>query len=670
MENKDTLDIEFGQNLKNFIPELFARGLIMLFVLLGLNSVGDDRTQHLFFVILFLIFNVVLFLLTLYGTNRRKVSILNFIDMRLKVDEAYGRSEVNYSSNFNNTAFYFYVTLSAFGFFISLIVLLVNNYIDLPREDAEYFIVPALIFTFVYGLVLRHYRMNFISKGIVAVTHNGRKFDKEEVTAFMAFLYDEKPESEGYYVNDSLLYDLERNANIYKQRVETLLIEAVFIGALTFGTFIQLTSPESIGSFREIDEIEMNVNGLDLDSISMVKHAADFDTLLPLIKSGKLHKAAKPKQAPRLFGWKGNANKKKVKKSNPFRSAYLTTKNNLTGYIQKLTKVHDSDSLQSQGIFQGWALQRHYNIFSYFYKSFEEKDGGIPFHFRIDPEFDPKEYDKTIEEDIAILKNKLHSMRDSILPRETASFSDSLQKKVIAAANIKVLSSDSAQMLIRKLDQQTLIDIFEHKRDSIYELSKDERAEVLRILYKNDKDKFIKYYCITKNRWDEQEYLFLIAIGSIICSVLYISVLINRFVIILKIETLFSEINKAMAWNRREEDALANEMRAEVENSGALILEKFVAKRKYYTEKLQIQLAKCSQLGTKIETNIQVATFVRNIGLYTFFVVLLVGTMMLDPKFTFVLSFILLYAMVGSAFMQEGSNIRSVWQIFTKNKAD
>jgi hypothetical protein len=138
----------------------------------------------------------------------------------------------------------------------------------------------------------------------------------------------------------------------------------------------------------------------------------------------------------------------------------------------------------------------------------------------------------------------------------------------------------------------------------------------------------------------------------------------------LKIETLFSEINKAMAWNRREEDALANEMRAQVEGSSAIILEKFVGKRKYYTEKLQIQLARCSHLGTKIETNIQVATFVRNIGLYTFFVVLLVGTMMLDPKFTFILSFILLYAMVGSAFMQEGSNIRSVWQIFTKNKAD
>lgn len=665
MEKKDTLDIEFGQNLKNFIPELFARGLIMLFVLLGLNSVGDDPTQQVFFVILFLIFNVILFLLTLYGTNRRKVSVLNFIDMRLKVDEAYGSSVVNYSSNFNNTAFYFYVTLSALVFLFSLLIFVILRFIPIPQAGS--FIIISLIATIIYGLVLRHYRMNFISKGIVAVTHNGRKFSKEEVSAFMVFLYDEKPESEGYYINDSLLYDLERNANIYKQRVETLLIEAVFIGALTFGTFIQLTSPESIGSFREIDEIEMKANGLDLDSISMLKHAADFDTLLPLIKSGKLHKAAKPKQAPKLFGWKGNANKKKVRKPNPFRSAYLTTKNNLSVYIQKLTKVNDSDSLQSQGIFQGWALQRHYNIFSYFYKSFEELDNGIPNLFRIDPNYDPEVSDDSRAEDIAVLKDKLHSMRDSILPAEIASYSDSLQKKVIADANIKVLSSDSAQMLIRKIDQQKLIDIFEHKRDSIYELSKDERAEILRILYKHNRDKFIKYYCITKNRWDEQEYLFLIAIGSIVCSVLYISVLINRFVIILKIETLFSEINKAMAWNRREEDALANEMRAQVEGSSQVIFEKFEGKRKYYTEKLQIQLAKCSQLGTKIETNIQVATFVRNIGLYTFFVVLLVGTMMLDPKFTFVLSFILLYAMVGSAFMQEGSNLRSVWYRVSKH---
>jgi hypothetical protein len=275
--------------------------------------------------------------------------------------------------------------------------------------------------------------------------------------------------------------------------------------------------------------------------------------------------------------------------------------------------------------------------------------------------------DSDLEDEILTLKNQLHDLRDTILPKDISVLPDSTKSNLIAAANLRALSSDTAAQLIRKIDQQKLLDIYKEKKDEIYVLPKEERAEILRILHKHNRDKFVKYYCITKNAWDEQEYLFLIAIGSIICSVLYISVLINRFVIILKIETLFSEINKAAAWNRREEDALANEMRAQVEGSGQVLLEKFEGKRKYYTEKLQIQLAKCSQLGVKIETNIQVATFVRNIGLYTFFVVLLVGTMMLDPKFTFVLSFILLYAMVGSAFMQEGSNLRSVWNRVSKN---
>lgn len=650
MENRPSLDIEFGQNLKNFIPELFARLLIMLFVIVGLKSVGDDQTQHVFFIILFLVLNAILFLLTLYGTNRRKISILNFIEMRLKVDEKFGNCQINYSSNFNNTAFYFYVTLSAVVFFISLVTLRVNAVFPLFNNQNFLFILPALFLTFVYGLVLRYFRMNFISKGIVAVTLNGHKFSQDEVKEFMVFLYDEKQEEEGYYVNDSLLHDIERNANIYKQRIETLLIEAVFIGALTFGTYIQLTSPESIGSFREIDEIEMKANGLDLDSISRYKYITDFDTLLLPVKSEKMDQVNyDANESVEL-----DAQAPPLTKINLFEQAYTLTKStHLFTYVQRMISQEKRDSLHQQGIFQDWALQRHYNIFRYFYKN---KD-SIPELFKID------NIDKDdLEEEIFILKKQLILERNKIIQYDSL-LSDSL----IAAANLSVFTTEIAKQLIRKIDQQKLNDIFKAKRDSIYDLVKEERAEVLRILYRHDRQKFMKYYCISKSAWDEQEYLFLIAIGSIICSVLYISVLINRFVIILKIETLFSEINKAMAWNRREEDALANEMRAQVEGSSQVIYEKFESKRKYYTEKLQIQLAKCSQLGTKIETNIQVATFVRNIGLYTFFVVLLVGTMMLDPKFTFVLSFILLYAMVGSAFMQEGSNIRSIWHRFSRH---
>lgn len=661
MDNKNTLHIEFGQNLKNFIPELIARGLILLSLIFGLNSVGKDHAQQLFFVVLFLVFNVVIFLLTIYGTGRRKVSILNFIEMRLKVDEKYGNTRLEYASNFNHTPFYFYVAFSAIVFFLSLLYVFIDGnksgYIELKNDDTYWFILPSMFFTFLYGLTLRYYRMNFISKKIVAVTHNGIKLSEDEVEDFMSFLYDEKQEAEGYYVNDGLIYELERNANIYKQRVETLLIEAVFIGALTFGTFIQLTSPESIGSFREIDNIEMKANGLDLDSLAVQKHAADFKTLLGYIHEVKLPNPSITTRRNSYNHFRRSAPPKaqNQRKSNAKRLTELRS------YLGALFIGQNKVTDQSQGIFQDWALQRHYNIFSFFYKDnvYNEVKPDI---FLL--EGNKSGFEDSLSAEISLLKVQLKVERDAALHKKK----DTLSDKSIAEANIEAMSSEVGQSIIRKLDQIELLRIMDEKGNDIYDLKKNERAKILRILNKHDKQKFIKYYCITKDRWDEQEYLFLIAIGSIICSVLYISVLINRFVIILKIETLFSEINKAMAWNRREEDALANEVRTSIEGNNQLVLNEFIKKRKYYTEKLQIQLAKCSQIGTKIETNIQVATFVRSIGLYTFFTVLLIGTMMLDPKFTFVLSFILIYAMVGSAFMQEGSNVRTVWQQFTKQK--
>jgi hypothetical protein len=63
-----------------------------------------------------------------------------------------------------------------------------------------------------------------------------------------------------------------------------------------------------------------------------------------------------------------------------------------------------------------------------------------------------------------------------------------------------------------------------------------------------------------KSSWDEQEFIFLIAIGSIICSVFYISVLIKRYPIIISIEKLIAEINKAKMWNNREENLHNNKI--------------------------------------------------------------------------------------------------------------
>ena len=53
---------------------------------------------------------------------------------------------------------------------------------------------------------------------------------------------------------------------------------------------------------------------------------------------------------------------------------------------------------------------------------------------------------------------------------------------------------------------------------------------------------------------------FLIAAGSIICSVFYIAVLLKRYPIIRNIEILSSGLDRAKVWNDREEKILIMEL--------------------------------------------------------------------------------------------------------------
>ncbi|MFM7681128.1 MAG: hypothetical protein ACKO7P_00060, partial [Bacteroidota bacterium] len=257
------LRIEFKQNLKNFVPEIIARVIYLIVSgVVYFSTMGDKKTndeQSFFFAMLFIFFNIILFLLTLYGTKRRRLSITNFINMRLRAHPVYSKSNIEFHSDFYKTAFYLLVVISSILFACSIFAVFLFLKID-PKSGSYLYPFLALAVPFIYGLILRHNRMNFISKGIVSVSYDDKNYSSDEVKEFMSLLYDEQNESEVYYFNDGLIYEIEQKANIFKQRVETLLIEAVFIGALTFGTFIQLTSPESIGAFEQIDEKEMEIN--------------------------------------------------------------------------------------------------------------------------------------------------------------------------------------------------------------------------------------------------------------------------------------------------------------------------------------------------------------------------------------------------------------------------
>ena len=90
-----------------------------------------------------------------------------------------------------------------------------------------------------YILVFLKFKGYFMNHNIISITKNGQKLSDPELASTMG-LFNEKPISSTHYLNDMWLISYRRKLSEYRQRVDTLLIEAVFIGTLTFATFVQL----------------------------------------------------------------------------------------------------------------------------------------------------------------------------------------------------------------------------------------------------------------------------------------------------------------------------------------------------------------------------------------------------------------------------------------------
>ena len=638
MKSLNDLEIEFKQNLKNFFPEIVLRIIYLILSCIVFESEKSHTTynQSYFTAILFIVFNFLIFWLTIYGTKRRKTTITNFIEMRIKTHSIYSNVNLKYTSNFLSSAFYVFVIFSSILFTVSILMVLMFLKFDNHNLKSMLFVSLTFGVPCLYFFVLWYFKINFISKEIVSVKHNGKVFNHDEFEAFIRYLYHQPIENEVYYVNDSIIYDLEEKANIYKIRVETLLIESVFIGALTFGTFIQLTSPESITSFGIIDFEEKQLH----------KDSANYQN-----KNVNAHLTYLYEQFFPFDTISFDAKKKNITNGKQLK----TLENSISHFLNNDSNTEKlRDNNDRIGFFNSWAYDRQYTILSFFYKQFIPLKGFNSDTFEI------------------INLNDNYKKSNPLIPK----LRDTLQSTILDTVNIhnkhnfNLAQIDSLcrnkpniiKYLLRQFDQSQLIKL---SGVSPYEASPETRLKILEILKRYDEKKHDKYLNIIKKHWNEQEYLFLIAVGSIICSVLYISVLISRLPIIVRIENLFSELKKAKMWNKREEDSLANSIRAEYEES-PLIMEKFQKRREVYTEKLQVQLSRCDIVSSKIETHIQIISFFRNLGLYTFFTVLLISTMMLDPKFTLILSTILIYTMISSSFMEEGSNIRKFWKRITR----
>ena len=685
MSNTNVLEIEFKKNLKNFVPEIVARIIYITIcsVILSNHDLKQSFGDHkIFYACLFFMFNIIIFCLTFYGTSRRKKTILSFIYMRLKSHKIYADSKINIKSNFSTGNFYVYTVLSSVLFGISVIVVFL--FIQPFSPDKDWLFVPlAFLPTAFYAYMVWKFRMNYISHEIRSVYYERKRLPKKELNEFVKYLFHQSKEDKVYYNNDEMLFELEKKSNIFKHRVESLLIESVFIGALAFGTFIQLTSPESITSYDTINSKGSNYS-----------EESDF---------GTTEKNRYKSILIELF-YPGDSLAE-------IRSKLTDLTQNSKLLEESIEKIKSTDSILGKSdvnnsrfdFFKEWTEEKIYAVFSFFYKNFRSDistdliylnatENKVDFN-----QINSTHFAKLVEDSTRTMslndtlfrpfRHKFKPAKDSIF-KEIKVFKsyyqavtnkekkgivvvnqDSIQKEkkvAIEMINLFCQNYRNAKLLnymFKVIDQKAIYQLI-YKKNPL-EVNELERARILEILHFHNKTKFLKFQNITKKSWDEQEYLFFIAIGSIFCSILYISVLISRFAIIIRIEKLASEIKKAEVWNKREEQILERITLIEYESNHQADSKELVNKREYYTEKLQMKLAFCEYLSYKIETNLQILTFIRNWGLYTFFIVLLIGTMMIDPRITFILANILIYAILVSSFMQEGSNTNHLWNRLT-----
>ena len=370
MNAKKNLTIAFKINLKYFIPEFSIRFLYLLVCILIIKSnykTSDSGNSYLI-AFLFIFFNVVISILTFYRSYRRKVTIVNFIKMRIKSHTLYDDFEIDKKIDFN--IFYFIAFIASLLFCGSTICIFYILDLISPSDNDLLFPIFILIVLPFYLIIVSRCKTNFISSEIKSISVEGKMLPQKEINNIKEFL---KKKNEGeinfYYENDSYLFELEEKSNIYNHRIETLLIEAVFIGALTFGTFIQLTSPESVTAFDDIQQKENKI-GFEKDNFLNLQRDRYRKVLYEIVY------------------------KKKLNSINGLSTDSIKLIDNLLAVVHNESDFNEKKTHKTKvGFFTSWSRERQQTIFSWFLKNYDCKrnNNGIndvfdfPKQFYIDP---------------------------------------------------------------------------------------------------------------------------------------------------------------------------------------------------------------------------------------------------------------------------------------------
>jgi 5S rRNA maturation endonuclease (ribonuclease M5) len=611
MQNK--VVFELGHKPKFFIPELIARIVLTTFICITYTNFNQRDNLVLECLSFCILMNVVISFISLYYGYRRVLAIKKTFISRLSNQPTFINSKFEFESDFKYSDFRYLVVLQAFIFGIAVFlepIILSKGKSD-QSTDTILVISSFIVMPICYILVFLKFKGCFMNHNIISIKKNDQKLSDSELASTIG-MFEEKPISSTHYLNDMWLISYRRKLSEYRQRVDTLLIEAVFIGTLTFATFVQLTSPESISSLPMIQKTEEDYHDVHrindtalsksefLDILSTYEGFPKTDTLYRIVDS----------------------------------------------YFPSTGQVNINPNRSSLGYFQNWVINRKLTIFKTYYLGRNDKK-WIFQHIT----------DKNVTEELSDIKAK--TLERIIKTWES--------KNVIhlTAADYKNISKELMfWKLAREIDSIPMESL---------KVKKNREIEILSARYSTIG--WERYKSIIKSTWDEQEFLFLIAIGSIMCSVCFIAVLLKRFPIIVGIENFASEINKATVWNTREEHIQLKKIEFDIESklvdaaSNEVVVGKYEERRDAYTERLQSQLAICELQANRLETNIKTVSILRTFGLFIFYFVLSISTLMIDYVVSVFLFVILTYSIFGAQIMNDESIFYWVFSKIFKRKA-
>jgi hypothetical protein len=115
---------------------------------------------------------------------------------------------------------------------------------------------------------------------------------------------------------------------------------------------------------------------------------------------------------------------------------------------------------------------------------------------------------------------------------------------------------------------------------------------------------------------------------------------LKRFPIIKSIENVRGHLKMAQFYNEKENN------------------ETSLASKEIYTQQIQVEIAKCEEQKIMLDSNFRIVSFFRTSGLLSFFMVLLVATMMISWVFFMSASIVFLYVFVAAKMIDDDTQWR------------